>query len=213
MKLFIPIKILFASSLLVACDGGVEVIGIEANGAAPDSVNTTFMQTDLNTRNNPQEWFDEAEVLAQPGQDEIVYLEQLGALLTHYVEITKESGYPAGLNYEITNQLLGQNSNQIAVIDTDHPRVNADGEIIDSWGTPYYFHSETSLDISIQSAGPDLIQYTADDIVYEELNQLAGLTVLDISDDIDDSGLELGAAVEATPSTFTSYQTGELLPR
>ena len=151
--------------------------------------------------------------MASTGQGELVYLEQLGSLLTHYIVISKASAYPAGLNYEITNELLGQNSQQIAVLDANHPRINQDGEIVDSWGTPYYFHSETSVDISIQSAGPDLIQYTRDDITYDELNQLAEVVTPEFSDETDKSGLELGAAIEITPGTFDTYETGELLPR
>ena len=99
------------------------------------------------------------------------------------------------------------------MLDANHPRINQDGEIVDSWGTPYYFHSETSVDISIQSAGPDLIQYTRDDITYDELNQLAEVVTPEFSDETDKSGLELGAAIEITPGTFDTYETGELLPR
>ncbi len=210
MRLLTPITVFIFSIVLVACDNGVQVSAFDSNSAAPNTAETIFIQTSLNTRNDPNAWFDEAEVLARAGQAEIVYLEQLGALLIQYVGITKERGYPTGLNYEITNQLLGQNSAQLAVLDADHPRVSVNGEIIDSWGTPYYFHSETSSDISIQSAGPDLLQYTEDDIVYEELNQLAGLVE---SGTVDDAESRLIGVFTATPSTFTTYQTGELLPR
>ena len=221
MKAIFPITLFLGSSFLVACGGSAEIDGDTSDSAAPgvneESVNEkvafTFTQTGSNTRNNPDEWFEEAEVLASTGQGELVYLEQLGSLLTHYIVISKASAYPAGLNYEITNELLGQNSQQIAVLDANHPRINQDGEIVDSWGTPYYFHSETSVDISIQSAGPDLIQYTRDDITYDELNQLAEVVTPEFSDETDKSGLELGAAIEITPGTFDTYETGELLPR
>ncbi len=210
MRLLIPITVLISSSLLVACEDGVQVNGLDSTSAAANTENTIFIQTNFNTRNDPKAWFDEAEVLARAGQEEIVYLEQLGSLLIQYVEITKELGYPTGLNYEITNQLLGQNSAQLAVLDAEHPRVSVEGEIIDSWGTPYYFHSATSLDISIQSAGPDLLQYTEDDIVYEELNQLAEFVV---SGTAEDTESRIIGSSTTTPSTFTTYQTGELLPR
>ncbi len=44
-------------------------------------------------------------------------------------------------------------------------RVNDNGELVDRWGTPYFFHQISGADTEIRSAGPDKIMYTADDIV------------------------------------------------
>jgi hypothetical protein len=44
-------------------------------------------------------------------------------------------------------------------------RLNGDGELVDPWGTPYFFHQISSSDTEVRSAGPDRIMHTSDDIV------------------------------------------------
>lgn len=210
MKKYIPI-LLISSCTLVACQSSEQVTG---EGAS--SLN--FLQTAGSVRNNPTQWSDEAALLARYDQEEDTYLEQIGLILANYVQITKETGYPSGLNYEITNKLLGENAQKVALIDISHPKINGAGELIDGWGTPYHFHSETSSDISIQSAGPDLVQYTDDDIVYEALNSLSELVVLAPSDSEDDvtsnasvASLQTDFVIKNTPSAFDGFESGELL--
>jgi hypothetical protein len=75
-------------------------------------------------------------------------------------------GDPVGTNPEITRQLLGDNPRHISFIDPSAGmRVNADGELVDAWGTPYFFHQLSGSDMEIHSAGPDKIMWTSDDIV------------------------------------------------
>jgi hypothetical protein len=75
-------------------------------------------------------------------------------------------GDPVGTNPEITRQLLGDNPRHINFIDPSAGmRVNADGELVDAWGTPYFFHQLSGSDMEIHSAGPDKIMWTSDDIV------------------------------------------------
>jgi len=124
-----------------------------------------FSQTQNELRNDPEEWFEEAKVLAQEGLDERVYIQQLHSLLGGYATITKDGGHPAGLNVEITNALLGKNSKRIALLSEEHPRINDLGELVDSWGTAYSFHNESLREISIRSAGPDKTLYTDDDFM------------------------------------------------
>jgi hypothetical protein len=45
-----------------------------------------------------------------------------------------------------------------------HARINARGELIDRFGTPYDFHPVSSELLEIRSAGPDKILETADDV-------------------------------------------------
>jgi hypothetical protein len=75
-------------------------------------------------------------------------------------------GNPVGDNQEITSELGGKNPKHINFISTDSGmRVNDDGELVDSWGTPYFFHQLSGADTEIHSAGPDRIMWTSDDIV------------------------------------------------
>jgi len=74
-------------------------------------------------------------------------------------------GNPVGTNPEITSALRGQNPKGINFLKADGNRVNDQGELVDSWGTPYFFHQISATEMEIRSAGPDRIMYTADDLV------------------------------------------------
>jgi hypothetical protein len=75
-------------------------------------------------------------------------------------------GNPVGTNPEITSQLNGNNPKHINFLNTEAGmRVNENGELVDSWGTPFFFHQLSSMDMEIHSAGPDRIMWTTDDLV------------------------------------------------
>ena len=75
-------------------------------------------------------------------------------------------GDPVGTNPEITSQLLGKNPKHINFVDPSAGmRVNGDGELVDAWGTPYFFHQISGSEMEIHSAGPDKIMWTSDDLV------------------------------------------------
>jgi hypothetical protein len=75
-------------------------------------------------------------------------------------------GNPVGTNPEFTKQLSGDNPKHINFISTEAGMsVNGDGELVDSWGTPYFFHQLSGSDTEVRSAGPDRVMYTSDDIV------------------------------------------------
>jgi len=78
-------------------------------------------------------------------------------------------GNPVGINSEITAQLSGNNPKHINFINPEAGmRINSNGELIDPWGTPYFFHQLSGTDMEIHSAGPDRIMWTADDLVVSE---------------------------------------------
>ena len=39
------------------------------------------------------------------------------------------------------------------------------GQLVDRWGTAYWFHPNSSYQMEIRSAGPDKNLFTADDVV------------------------------------------------
>jgi len=76
------------------------------------------------------------------------------------------SGNPVGNNSEIAAALNGENPKQIKFIDPEKGlRINGNGELVDSWGTPFFFHQLSATDTEVRSAGPDKIMWTADDLV------------------------------------------------
>lgn len=72
------------------------------------------------------------------------------------------------LNDEIVRRLQGENPRGVAVLPKQHPAINADGEILDRWGTPFRFHPESATEMTVRSAGPDKRMWTSDDVLSEE---------------------------------------------
>jgi hypothetical protein len=75
-------------------------------------------------------------------------------------------GNPVGTNPEITSQLNGDNPKHINFISPQPgSSINAEGELVDAWGTPYFFHQISGSEMEIHSAGPDKVMWTSDDLV------------------------------------------------
>lgn len=74
--------------------------------------------------------------------------------------------YPAGENNaQFVNALLGANREKLPLLPRDHPRLNPKGEIVDAWGTPFFFHQNSRNSVEVRSAGADRLLFTADDLV------------------------------------------------
>ena len=93
-----------------------------------------------------------------------IVLENMSRALRQYGEMF--GGNPVGTNPEITSQLSGNNPKHINFL-TPRPgiRINENGELLDPWGTPYFFHQLSGSDTEVRSAGPDKILWTSDDLV------------------------------------------------
>jgi hypothetical protein len=75
-------------------------------------------------------------------------------------------GNPVGNNAEITAALVGDNPRHINFIQAEAGmRLNENGEMVDPWGTPYFFHQLSGHDMEIRSAGKDRKMWTFDDLV------------------------------------------------
>ena len=74
-------------------------------------------------------------------------------------------GNPTGTNAEIVKTLNGGNPQGVRYIPQENLRLNDRGELIDSWGTPYFFHQLSAQEMEIRSAGPDRNLWTQDDIL------------------------------------------------
>jgi len=68
-------------------------------------------------------------------------------------------------NRQIMYMLTGGSNSDRGVFPRTHARMNQQGELIDGWGTPFFFHCISRTHIEIRSAGPDATFYTQDDIV------------------------------------------------
>jgi len=93
-----------------------------------------------------------------------IVLQNVGRAIHQYGQMF--GGNPVGTNPEITAELSGKNPKQINFL-SDQPgvRIDPDGQMIDNWGTPYFFHQLSASVMEIHSAGPDKIMWTSDDLV------------------------------------------------
>ena len=75
-------------------------------------------------------------------------------------------GNPVGSNSEITKALNGGNPKEVKFLNEESGlRINGRGELMDYWGTPFFFHQLSGTEMEIRSAGPDRKMWTADDLV------------------------------------------------
>ncbi len=92
-------------------------------------------------------------------------LEKIHRMITSYNTLMGEN--PVGTNAEIMKALMGRNPHQAMLGPPEGGRLNSKGELIDPWGTPYFFHQMSRDDMEIHSAGPDRIMGTPDDLVIQ----------------------------------------------
>jgi hypothetical protein len=71
---------------------------------------------------------------------------------------------PTGSNRELVAALAGDNAHRIRFIDSTGPFINGDGELLDRWQVPLFFHFVEANDVGVRSAGPDRVLWTADDV-------------------------------------------------
>jgi hypothetical protein len=94
----------------------------------------------------------------------VTVLQNVSRAVRQYGEMF--GGNPVGNNAEITAALTGNNPKHINFLNAEAGmRVNENGELVDAWGTPYFFHQISGAETEIHSAGPDKIMWTADDLV------------------------------------------------
>lgn len=70
---------------------------------------------------------------------------------------------PVGQNEDITATLLGANPQRLAFLPHGSAAI-ANGQLVDPWGTPYWFHPLSGQQMEIRSAGPDRELFTPDDV-------------------------------------------------
>lgn len=108
----------------------------------------------------PFEGIEELNAAGRTVQDDLALLNQV--FLSWQTNFPAE-GNPVGSNADITAALTGRNRLRYALVPPRHPAISAEGELVDRWGTPYFFHQLDGRRMEIRSAGPDRRLYTEDD--------------------------------------------------
>lgn len=101
-----------------------------------------------------------APVGAISQEDILLDLDKVTLSLRDYRTIMREN--PTGTNSEIVKALNGGNPKQAQLLQ-EGLTLNQNGELIDRWGTPYFFHQLSKDQMEIRSAGPDRQMWTEDD--------------------------------------------------
>ncbi|RYD70942.1 MAG: hypothetical protein EOP84_25780 [Verrucomicrobiaceae bacterium] len=76
-------------------------------------------------------------------------------------------GNPVGSNAEIVRALQGRNQKKLALKLWDGHKLNGEGELVDPWGSPYFFHQLSAKEMEIRCAGPDGRMWNKDDIAFQ----------------------------------------------
>ena len=93
-----------------------------------------------------------------------VVMENMRSVIRQYS--ARFGGNPFGNNREITAQLNGGNNLQVVFLqEEDGMRVNERGELVDNWGSAFFFHQISGTVMEIRSAGADHKMWTRDDLV------------------------------------------------
>jgi hypothetical protein len=93
----------------------------------------------------------------------LTVLDKARVVIHHYRDALGEN--PIGTNPEITAALKGKNRKQIDFVADSELRVNDKGELVDGYGTPFFFHQISGQEMEIRSAGQDHVMWTTDDLV------------------------------------------------
>ncbi len=72
---------------------------------------------------------------------------------------------PTGTNSEIMKAVMGGNPKGARLGPPENQSLNGEGELVDRWGTPLFFHQMSRTSMEIRSAGPDRTMWTDDDIL------------------------------------------------
>jgi hypothetical protein len=130
---------------------------VPANPAAGTGANTTG---DLAARAASPG----VETDARPNLPPLTILDNARVAIHNYAAAFGEN--PVGNNAEITAALTGKNPKQINFVTAASGlQVNANGEMVDGFGTPFFFHQLSGHEMEIRSAGEDRKMWTFDDQV------------------------------------------------
>ena len=142
-------------------DGGGENL-VKSNAPAP--VESTNVLTLIRTNLHSLLPMPDDAAATTPTLPPTTVLDNARVLLHNYAAQFGEN--PVGNNAEITAALMGKNDKQVNFLREDSGlRVNDKGELLDAWGTPFFFHQLAADRMEIRSAGEDKKLWTLDDQV------------------------------------------------
>ncbi|MDQ6859854.1 MAG: hypothetical protein M3032_01675 [Verrucomicrobiota bacterium] len=98
-----------------------------------------------------------------PDAEAMIEVDKVNLMIRDFRTIAGEN--PVGTNAEIMAAVMGNNPRQAKLGPPEGMKLNEKGELLDRWGTPYFFHQLSRDHMEIRSAGPDKVLWTGDDPV------------------------------------------------
>jgi hypothetical protein len=99
---------------------------------------------------------------SRPPEHDLTLMAQL---MENYSLLVKSSAYRTlSANEDWAAAFRGTNQIHLRFLPDQHRAFNAEGQLVDRWGTPLFFHPLGSHRYEIRSAGPDRKLWTDDDI-------------------------------------------------
>ncbi len=133
--------------------------GVEKTSTTNQDIPTQLIRTNLNSLLPAP-----AEPLTDAPLPPLTIIDNARVVIHNYHDRFGEN--PVGENSEITAALMGKNPKQVSFITEESGlRTNDKGELLDGWGTPFFFHQVSSKEMEIRSAGEDRKLWTFDDQV------------------------------------------------
>jgi len=84
-------------------------------------------------------------------------------VINYLQSATQSTRPPLGTNEEITRALMDRDALGDSAIPASHPAI-VSGQLVDRWGSPWFFHQQAADLIEVRSAGPDRRLFTDDDL-------------------------------------------------
>ncbi|NJR41704.1 MAG: hypothetical protein HC767_02585 [Akkermansiaceae bacterium] len=129
--------------------------------AATPRITPALLPARVGTPDDPlQSWERLLVIDGTPAEDRVA----LSDLVTNYLQGTNISQRPPlGTNEEITRALSDPAVLGKTAIPTSHPAILS-GQLVDRWGSPWFFHQASANVFEVRSPGPDRRLYTDDDV-------------------------------------------------
>ncbi|MEQ1853588.1 MAG: hypothetical protein ABMA01_18575 [Chthoniobacteraceae bacterium] len=144
-------------------------VGVTLSGdlQTPDPAATPRATGAATAPDSPTPLFGERilEHYADPSRPPDEDLQAMARTLENFALLVKgDNPLPLGANEEIAAALRGKNRGELRSLPDDHRAFNSQGQLVDRWGSPLYFHAQSRDRLEIRSAGPDRQMWTADDL-------------------------------------------------
>ncbi|MEQ1861941.1 MAG: hypothetical protein ABMA13_18635 [Chthoniobacteraceae bacterium] len=103
---------------------------------------------------------------AQPAEQEREGTHELEEVRTMFRDFRTRLGEnPIGSNAEMMKAIMGGNEAGARLGPPPGQGINENGELMDRWGTAYFFHQLSKDRMEVRSAGADRKMWTVDDLV------------------------------------------------